>query len=425
MDGEQAEPNVSQEMLDLFKMSEELWTTTEGAFDPRIGHAIALWKKAEKEQVLPTPDALKSAVAAIKEQAWRIDAGNKSIRRVNKTPLTFDGLAKGLIVDKACAAAMSVAGVEGALVNIGGDLKLAGTMQDEVTISDPKSPAKPLVTVDLSGLAIATSGNYERGSKVGNESFSHILDPRSAMPAQQVISSSVIAENAALADALATAFSVLPVEKSLAICKNEPQLACLLVTRDGTVVTSPGWPDNINPQTGKPVPKDRDHSPESQLWNANAELKIDFEINRVEGRGYRRPYVAVWIEDSKQRSVRTLVLWLQTSNPGPRWHRDLKRWYKQNGTKKLASGSNLIGTISAATKPAGSYKTLWDGKDDNGQMVKKGKYTVYMEAAREHGTYQILSKEIVIGDEALSVDIGTNVEIKSAQMEYLPKGSSK
>lgn len=423
MDGEDSEKAVSQEMIDLFRMCEELWTTSQGAFDPRVGHAVELWKQAAKENRVPTDKELIAAVTAIQQQAWRIDTAKKSIQRVAKVPLTFDGIAKGLIVDGACEIAMKCDGIKGVLINIGGDLRLAGNFQDKVIISDPKSPAKTLLSFVLAERAIATSGNYHRGLEIGEQSYSHILDPKTAKPVEHVISASVIADNAATADALATAFSVLTVNESLEVCKSQPQIACLLVTSDGKSVASPGWPDSLA-SVDQPVATTMEES-DAGTWNTGAELQIDFEINRVDGRGYRRPYVAVWIEDAKQKPVKTLVLWMQTSNPGPRWHRDLKRWYKQNGARKLADGKNLIGTVSAATKPAGAYKAAWDGNDDNGKPVKKGKYTLYVEVAREHGTYQLLSKEIVLADEPTKGELGKNVEIKSVKFEYAPKGSAK
>jgi FAD:protein FMN transferase len=426
MDDESTGKETSKELLELFRMCEEQWTISEGAFDPRVGPMIEVWKKSAKDQKLPTDGDLQSAVKLSKEQAWRIDAPRKTVHRLTKMPLTFDGIAKGLIVDYACGAALKSEGIEGVLINIGGDLRVAGIFQDQVSIADPMAPAKSVATLAFSDKAIATSGNYQRGFKIGQHLYSHIIDPRTGKPVDHVISASVIAETAAIADALATAFSVLPVERSIDLCNGQPQIACMLITSDGKKHTSVGWP------TGENGPSDN-NSAENTVqmangtanWKSGAELQVDFEINRADGRRYRRPYLAVWIEDKNQKPIKTLTLWLQTENPGPRWHRDLKRWYKQNGSRKLANGSNLIGTISAATKPPGVYKTVWDGKDDNGKWVSQGKYTLFLEVAREHGTYQLMSKEVIIGDHATKGDLGQNEEIKSVHFEYLPKGSDK
>ncbi len=427
MDGENTEMKASKELIGLFRLSEEQWTASQGAFDPRVGQAIELWKRAAKDQKLPDASQLTTAVAAATNQAWRIDDSKQTVRRLAKVPLTFDGIAKGMIVDSACEVALKVAGIEGVMINIGGDLRIAGNFQEEVAIADPKSPAKSVARISLSDKAIATSGNYHRGFKIGEQSFSHIFDPRTGKPVDHVISASVIAETAAMADAMATALSVLPVERSLELCNSQPQLACMLVDRDGKIHTSLGWPTSEDSSSaGSSIANSHSRGPTiGKEWISGAELQVDFEINRADDRRYRRPYLALWLEDKNQTPVRTLTLWLQTDNPGPRWHRDLKRWYKQNGSRKLANGSNLIGTISAATKPPGIYKAVWDGKDDNGKLVKQGKYTLFVEAAREHGTYQLMSKEILIGEESQQGDLNKNAEIKSVHFEYIPRGSSK
>ncbi len=103
---------------------------------------------------------------------------------------------------------------------------------------------------------------------------------------------------------------------------------------------------------------------------------MNFEIGGPAGnsRRYRRPYVAVWIEDKGGLTVRTLELWLQTRQPGPRWHKDLKRWYRDDQVRRQADETNLIDTISRATRPPGKYTVTWDGKDDHGKPVGPGTY---------------------------------------------------
>src|SRR6056297_2259913 len=59
-------------------------------------------------------------------------------------------------------------------------------------------------------------------------------------------------------------------------------------------------------------------------------LHVWFKLERPGGSNYRKPYVAVWLEDTDGFPVKTAVLWWQTEQPGPRWHRDLTRWYRNN-----------------------------------------------------------------------------------------------
>jgi len=92
-------------------------------------------------------------------------------------------------------------------------------------------------------------------------------------------------------------------------------------------------------------------------WPRGAKLSVSFELNRHSTTRYRRPYVAVWVEDADGFPVRTLVLWLQEGR-GARWHRDLTRWYKQDQVRQLVDGTKLIGTVAVARK--GSRPTCDD-----------------------------------------------------------------
>ncbi|MCA9184622.1 MAG: DUF2271 domain-containing protein [Pirellulaceae bacterium] len=421
----EAKPGVtrlSPELFNLLKLSDQVRDMTDGAFDPRAAEATALWKQAEKDQGVPSASQIDKTLKTMALPAWKYIDATGQIERTDTTTVSFDGMAKGAIIDLACKAAGKIEGVTGVLINIGGDLRITGKLpQQMVTIADPKAPEKKLSEIQISNGAVATSGNYHRGFKVQDRWYSHIIDPRTAQPVDHVISASVLAESAAKADALATAFSVLTVERTLAICQ-QSHVACLLVTRDGQMVASRNWPatgTNAVATSAHPTSDSGSTSTNGELWPPGAEMKVSFEVNRAGGGRYRRPYIAVWIEDQDDFPVRTLVLWLQTTGPGPRWHRDLRRWYKQDTLRKLVDDTNLIGTISAATKPPGKYDLVWDGKDDLGALVKKGKYTLYIEAAREHGTYQLQSQEIEIGDVARQGEIPGNVEIKTASYSYV------
>jgi thiamine biosynthesis lipoprotein len=156
-------------------------------------------------------------------------------------------------------------------------------------------------------------------------------------------------------------------------------------------------------------------------WNREFELAVDFEIAQGEGARYRRPYVAVWIEDGSGNPVRTLSLWVQTRKPGPRWIPDLKRWYRKEKVRKSRDGGDLIETISVATRKPGNYSLVWNGRNDDGKLVSQGEYTVCIEAAREHGTYQILRESVTAGSKPTRVSLGSNVEIKGASVEYRKK----
>jgi hypothetical protein len=160
-------------------------------------------------------------------------------------------------------------------------------------------------------------------------------------------------------------------------------------------------------------------------WNPDFELLVNFEINRPDGDGqrFRRPYVAVWIEDKDGLPVRTLILWAQAGGPGPRWIPDLRRWYRGDQARRLVDDTDLVVTIARPTRMPGKYQVVWDGRDDLGQQLGAGQYTVSIEAAREHGTYQIIRKVVTLANEPLAEELKGNVEIKSASLAYRRKGS--
>ncbi len=144
-------------------------------------------------------------------------------------------------------------------------------------------------------------------------------------------------------------------------------------------------------------------------WDASMELLVNLEINQPDAGRYNRPYVAVWLEDANGKSVRTLALWAD-SGRGSRWIPDLTRWFRDN--------SALVGTVSSATRNPGKYSLVWDGKNDKKLPVQEGDYYVCIEAAREHGSYQLIREKITVGAKAFTATLPGNLEIKGASLEY-------
>jgi len=147
-------------------------------------------------------------------------------------------------------------------------------------------------------------------------------------------------------------------------------------------------------------------------WDSKMEVAVDVTIATIEGTRVHRPYVAVYIEDEAGKPVRTLSLWVQTERRGPRWIPDLRRWWAG------ADHDKLVPTVSSATRNAGKYTLVWDGKGDDEKLVNQGKYTVCIEAAREHGTYGLIKQPIEIGKKTFTTKVEGNVEIEGATVEF-------
>jgi hypothetical protein len=156
-------------------------------------------------------------------------------------------------------------------------------------------------------------------------------------------------------------------------------------------------------------------------WDDRFELAVDLEIAAQQGYRYHRPYVAVWVEDANGKPVRTLSAWVNTSGRGPRYIRELRRWFSMERDQEDAGGPDLISTISSATRLPGQYTVTWNGRDDRGNVVDQGSYRVIIEAAREHGSYQLMQQDLTLGARPVSADLGNNEEIGRARVEYRRK----
>lgn len=454
--------HISTELAAVLAECDRWRVATQGAFHPSAEVACRLWRQCAQEGRVPTSAEIDSARQAASAIPWELDATNRIATLKVHSPLTLDALSKGYVIDVALEAGLQASPeVSGVLVNIGGDLRVAGDMQSTVGIADPRNDSEttpPIASVRLKARAIATSGNYQRGVTIDSHIYSHIVDPRTAQPVEHVISASVVSARAVDADALATICSVLPVDQSIALVESLPDTECLLICRNGDVVRSGGWDaqdgarlqfvefrrdttqtvsqdkqtEQKPPATGqegakgeaKPAPTSDDRATadkeaSTRPWPADHELEVSFEVaHQNNSQRYCRPYVAIWVEDKDGFPVRTLVLWVWTSGPGPRWIPDLRRWYRSDQFRQVVDDTNLVDTVSRATRPPGKYRAVWDGKDDHGKPVKSGKYTIYIEAAREHGTYQVQSKAVTIDDKLFTEELPGNVEIKSATIEY-------
>jgi thiamine biosynthesis lipoprotein ApbE len=422
---------VSPELFELLRASDRWRERSDGAFDPRVQALTELWSRCARLDRLPTADELDAAKAIMARPAWRLDAAAGTAERLTACPLSLNSIAKGDIIGRACDVALDRdRGVRGVLLNIGGDV--ARTVGVAPPVGDSET-AEPIARVEVRDRSVATSGNSQRGFRIRGAWYSHIFDPRTGQPAGRVVGATVIAERAADANALATTLNVLPVEDGLRLAASVPGVECLLVTADGQVRRSAGWARYERPLTAltaqaTPVALAQDaKAVAGGSWGDTYELLVNFEISGPAGnaRRYRRPYVAVWVEDKDGLTARTLALWLMTRQPGPRWHPDLKRWYRDDQVRRLADDTDLIDTISRPTRPPGKYTVTWDGKDDHGKPLGPGTYTVCIEAAREHGTYQIIRKDVTIADKPFAEDLKGNVEMKSASIEYRRKGPGR
>ncbi len=404
---------VSPELFEVLSMFDQWRQRTDGALNASSEVVSQVWKNAERAQRLPIPAELAAAVASAKLLHWKLDGSLHTATHLTDVPVRLNSFAKSYIVNRAAENAMAVAHVAGVVVNVGGDMVVRGTMTETIEVANPRSDSEnsaPLARLAVSGMAVATSGSYRRGFDIGGKHYSHIIDPRTGQTADQIVSATVVTENAGDSGALATSFSILKIEESQRLASSMKNVEYLLIAQDGKRIQSPGWQRLELPMMMAAASQ----ASGAGLWPTGFELQVNLELAHIEGQRTRRPYVAIWIEDKDKFPVKTISLWVEKS----KWIPDLKSWYHDDRMRNMSEGSDLTNSLTSATRAPGKYTMKWDGKDNAGKLVKVGKYTVCLEVAREHGTYQIIRLEMDFSGNPKQITLNGNTEVASASVDY-------
>lgn len=148
----------------------------------------------------------------------------------------------------------------------------------------------------------------------------------------------------------------------------------------------------------------------SKPWTTGMGLDVTFTVATQATGRVKRPFVAVWIEDETGNAVRNLTVWVLQNRLNPRWLAELRRWTRQN--------SELLSTVSSATRNPGSYAVRWDGKTDAGKVAGQGDYYVCIETAREHGPYSLVREKVTVGASAFKKTLSADNDIEAASVAY-------
>ncbi|MDR6216814.1 FAD:protein FMN transferase [Deinococcus soli (ex Cha et al. 2016)] len=234
---------LSLELLHVLRLADHWRALSGGAFHPGADALGQLWQQAAATGQRPSPAALERQVSALRAAPWTLHAdGSATLHAAG--PLGLNALAKGYVVDRAALVASRCVGVRSVLINVGGDLRVTGPARVNVQVADPftaRDDAPPTARVQVRGGALATSGQAHRGFTLNGTHYSHVMDPRSGQPVQDVPGVTVTAPECVTADALATILSVLDVRAGLHLLAGLPECEALIVTADGQRHASPGW----------------------------------------------------------------------------------------------------------------------------------------------------------------------------------------
>lgn len=233
---------VDDELFHLIQRSKDISKITDGAFDISFAAIDHVWVFNGKETEMPSRNEISSSVEAIGYQHIVLDEANSTVYLIKKgMKIGFGAIGKGYAADKAKQLLIEK-GVVGGIINASGDMNTWGVQPNgnawKVAITNPMDKSKSYGLFDLENQAVVTSGNYEKYTLINGERYSHIIDPRTGMPTKGVLSVSVFAPKAELADALATSVFVMGAEVGINLINQLPKVEAIIVKGDGSLVTS-------------------------------------------------------------------------------------------------------------------------------------------------------------------------------------------
>jgi thiamine biosynthesis lipoprotein len=232
---------IEERLFDLLTVASEITAETQGAFDITAGALSKAWGFYRGPRRVPSEENLAEALSRVGMRHVVLDAETRSVRyhRLG-LEINLGSIGKGYALDRVGEMLRSEWSLSAGLVHGGYSSVLAlGSEPGEsrgwvVGIQDPRQPDHRLAIVRLRDKALGTSAATFQHLEYKGRKLGHILDPRTGWPAEGMASASVVAPTAAKADALATAFFILGVDKAREYCDAHPGIGAVLVPEGGS-----------------------------------------------------------------------------------------------------------------------------------------------------------------------------------------------
>ena len=234
--------HVDRELFDLIRRSIAISTLTDGAFDITYASMDKVWRFDGSMTEMPSSEIIKNSVARVGYKNIVLNQDSSSVfLALEDMKIGFGAIGKGYAADRAKELLMKE-GVIAGIINASGDMNTWGKQpngQDwKVAITNPLDKNKAFALLPIRNGAVVTSGNYEKYVLLGGKRFTHIIDPRTGYPSTGIISTTVFAPKAELADALATSVFVLGKEIGLDRINQIPNVECVIIDDSGNIHTS-------------------------------------------------------------------------------------------------------------------------------------------------------------------------------------------
>jgi thiamine biosynthesis lipoprotein len=238
---------VDREVLNIINRSLRISALTQGAFDISYGSIDkSLWNFDTTMKALPDPKIAKEMVRLINYRNIITNEKNSTVFLKEKgMRIGFGGIGKGYAAEMAKNVLQKM-GIENGIVNAAGDLTCWGYQPDgkpwTIGIANPENASQLFSYLNISNMAVATSGNYEKFVMIGGKKYSHTIDPKKGLPVQGIKSVTIICPNAEIADAMATPVTIMGITVGLDMINQMKNIACIIIDDDNNLYTS----KNIN-----------------------------------------------------------------------------------------------------------------------------------------------------------------------------------
>lgn len=222
----------------VLEQSHKVSELTGGAFDPTVMPLVSLWGFWPVRQLnVPSEEEIRQTRMRVGYRKLSLDSPRHAVRKAAEgVTVDLGGIAKGCAVDRAIEA-LRRRGVTDALVEIGGETRVMGKNKDgrlwRIGVLHPARRGY-LAVLELSDMAVATSGDYMNCFVLDGKRYSHLIDPHTGKPVSNEIAGVTILNKECLkADALATAVSAMGLEKGMQLIESLPGTEAMIARRKG------------------------------------------------------------------------------------------------------------------------------------------------------------------------------------------------
>lgn len=235
------EPGVAPDkhFTEIFKIAQRISEDTEGAFDITVGPLVNAWGFGFKNRQNMNQRIVDSLLPLVGYRKVTLSDG-RIIKSDTAVQIDFNAIAQGYSVDLA-GGFLESRGISNYLVDIGGEVLARGTKPGgspwvvgiEKPAAEATSQRELRATIEISDRAVATSGNYRKYYEVDGIKYSHTIDPKTGYPVQHsLLSATVVSDSATIADAYATAFMVMGLEKAMEFLEKHPDMEVYFIYSD-------------------------------------------------------------------------------------------------------------------------------------------------------------------------------------------------